>query len=172
MCVRRSPIAPHTGLSLLRRGRRRGRWRLLLRGGGRRCARPACEIQTFLRDTELGSPRRPLPTTTTPPPMIARTATTTQRTHTALTTPTVTHSAQNQIVAARASATAESRPPRRRRDASSMAWRRGLSPLYSARATAFSPRMDLVKNYRARPTHRFARRLCGGRLLRSDLLLR
>ena len=67
----------------------------------------------------------------------------------------------NQMVAARC-ATAESRPPRHRRDASSMAWRRGLSPLDSACATAFSPRKDLVKNYRAQPTHRFARRLCGG----------
>ena len=54
---------------------------------------PRGEIETFLRDTDLGSPRRPLPTTTTRPPMIARTATTTQRTHTALTTPTVTPSA-------------------------------------------------------------------------------
>ena len=126
----------------------------------------------FFRDTDLGSPRRPRPTTTTRPPMIARTATTTQRTHTALTTPTVTPSAQNQILSRRVPATAESRPPRHRRDASSMAWRRGLSPLDSACATAFSPRKDVVKNYRARPTHRFARRLCGGRLLRSDLLLR
>ena len=62
----------------------------------------------------------------------------------------------------RVHATAQSRPPRRRRDASAMAWRRGLSPLDSARATAFSPRKDSVKNYRTRPTHRFARRLCGG----------
>ena len=155
-------VCPYTGLSLLRRGRRRGRWRLLLRSGGRRCARPVCEIETFLRDTDLGSPRRPRPTTTTRPRMIARTATTTQRTHTGTTTPTVTPSAQNQILSRRVSGTAQSRPPRHRRDASSMAWRCGLSPLDSACATAFSPREDLVKNYRARPTHRFARRLCGG----------
>ena len=110
----------------------------------------------------VGSPRRPRPTTTTRPRMIARTATTTQRTHTALTTPTVTPSAQNQILSRHVSGTAQSRPPRHRRDASAMAWRRGLSPLDSARATAFSPRKDSVKNYRTRPTHRFARRLCGG----------
>ena len=110
----------------------------------------------------VGSPRRPRPTTTTRPRMIARTATTTQRTHTGTTTPTVTPSAQNQILSRRVPATAESRPPRHRRDASSMAWRRGLPSLDSACATAFSPRKDSVKNYRARPTHRFARRLCGG----------
>ena len=73
------------------------------------------------------------------------------------------------MVAARC-ATAESRPPRHRRDASSMGG--GVVSLRSNRlacATVFSPRKDVVKNYR---TDRFARRLCGGRLLRSDLLLR
>ena len=110
----------------------------------------------------VGSPRRPLPTTTTRPRMIARTATTTQRTHTGTTTPTVTPSAQNQILSRRVSVTAQSRPPRHQRDASSMARRCGLPSLDSACATAFSPRKDSVKNYRARPTHRFARRLCGG----------
>ena len=110
----------------------------------------------------VGSPRRPRPTTTTRPRMIARTATTTQRTHTGTTTPTVTPSAQNQILSRRVSVTAQSRPPRHQRDASSMARRCGLPSLDSACATAFSPRKDLVKNYRARPTHRFARRLCGG----------
>ena len=110
----------------------------------------------------VGSPRRPLPTTTTRPRMIARTATTTQRTHTGTTTPTVTPSAQNQILSRRVSVTAQSRPPRHQRDASSMARRCGLPSLDSACATAFSPRKDSVKNYLARPTHRFARRLCGG----------
>ena len=110
----------------------------------------------------VGSPRRPRPTTTTRPRMIARTATTTQRTHTGTTTPTVTPSAQNQILSRRVSVTAQSRPPRHQRDASSMARRCGLPSLDSACATAFSPRKDSVKNYRARPTHRFARRLCGG----------
>ena len=46
---------------------------------------PCGEIQTFLRDTDLGSPRRPRPTTITRPPMIARTATTTQQAMTATT---------------------------------------------------------------------------------------
>ena len=40
------------------------------------------------------------------------------------------------------------RPPRHRRDARSMAWRCGLSPLDSASTAAFSPREDLVKNCR------------------------
>ena len=45
------------------------------------------------------------------------------------------------------------RPPRHRRDASSMARRCGLSPPDSANTAAFSPRTDLVKNYRVHPTH-------------------
>ena len=52
-----------------------------------------------------------------------------------------------------ASATAESSPPGHRRDASSMTRRRGLSPIDSASSVAFSPRRDLVKNYRVHPTH-------------------
>ena len=48
----------------------------------------------------------------------------------------------------RVSAPAESWPPRHRRDASSTAWRCGLLPLDSAATAAFSPRKDLVKNYR------------------------
>ena len=51
----------------------------------------------------------------------------------------------NQIVAARLEG--------HRRDACSMAWRRGLSPLDSASTAAFSPIKDSVKNYRVHPTH-------------------
>ena len=58
------------------------------------------------------------------------------------------HQCKNQIVARRGAATAESWPPRHRRDARSTAWRCGLSPLDSASTATFSPRKDLVKNYR------------------------
>ena len=63
----------------------------------------------------------------------------------------VTSSAGSKL-SRRGSATAESRPPRHQRDASSMAWRRGLSPIDSASTATFSPREDLVENYRTRLT--------------------
>ena len=44
-------------------------------------------------------------------------------------------------------APAESWPPRHRRDASSTAWRCGLSPLDSAGTAAFSPRKDFREEF-------------------------
>ena len=48
---------------------------------------------------------------------------------------------------------ADSWPPRHRRDARSMARRCGRSAFGSAGTAAFSPREDLVKDDRVRPTH-------------------
>ena len=45
------------------------------------------------------------------------------------------------------------RPPRRRRDACSMAWRCRFLAARRARTAASSPRNDLVKNFRVHPAH-------------------
>ena len=54
-----------------------------------------------------------------------------------------------------------------RRDASSMVWRWGLSPLDSVGTVTFSPRNDLVKNPRGHGTHWFTHRLPRGCRLRG-----